>query len=145
MVLGVPILLLHESLGHIITLELANGATYRGKLIEVEDNMNVQLTDITSTARDGRSTRLDQVFIRGSQIRFFVVPDMLRNAPVFTQLAAASKGGLKKTRGVGVVKGKSSIQRGKDGQQQQHHQQQRRGGAGGGRSRGGGQSSQSGY
>ncbi len=45
--------------------------------------MNVQLSDITLTSREGQVTHLDHVFIRGSNIRFFVVPDMLRNAPMF--------------------------------------------------------------
>ena len=40
--------------------------------------MNVQLKDITVTARDGRVMHLDQVYIRGSHVRFFIVPDMLR-------------------------------------------------------------------
>jgi hypothetical protein len=40
--------------------------------------MNVQLKDITMTARDGRVSHLDQVYIRGSHVRFFIVPDMLR-------------------------------------------------------------------
>jgi len=43
-----------------------------------EDNMNVQLKDITVTARDGRVSHLEQVYIRGSHVRFFIVPDMLR-------------------------------------------------------------------
>lgn len=43
--------------------------------------MNVQLKDITVTARDGRVSHLDQVYIRGSHVRFFIVPDMLRYAP----------------------------------------------------------------
>jgi small nuclear ribonucleoprotein (snRNP)-like protein len=64
--------------GHIVTLEITSGQTYRGKLIEAEDNMNVQLKDITVTARDGRVSHLEQVYIRGSHVRFFIVPDMLR-------------------------------------------------------------------
>jgi hypothetical protein len=39
--------------------------------------MNVQLKDITVIARDGRVSHLDQVYIRGSHVRFFIVPDML--------------------------------------------------------------------
>lgn len=42
--------------------------------------MNVQLKDITVTARDGRVSHLDQVYIRGSHVKFFIVPDMLRFA-----------------------------------------------------------------
>lgn len=48
------------------------------QLCTAEDNMNVQLRDITVTARDGRVSHLDQVYIRGSHVRFFIVPDMLR-------------------------------------------------------------------
>src|SRR5882762_3483092 len=48
-----------------------------------EDNLNISLRDITVTGRDGRVSQLDQVYIRGSMIRFFIVPDMLQNAPMY--------------------------------------------------------------
>ncbi|CAG8570563.1 4282_t:CDS:2 [Diversispora eburnea] len=69
MSIGVPIKLLHEAQGHIVTLELNNGTVYRGKLSEAEDNMNVQLREITVTARDGRVSQLDQVYIRATVAR----------------------------------------------------------------------------
>ncbi|TKX24927.1 small nuclear ribonucleoprotein Sm D3 [Elsinoe australis] len=47
-------------------------------ILTAEDNMNCQLKDITVTARDGRVSHLDQVYIRGSHVRYFIVPDMLR-------------------------------------------------------------------
>ncbi|TPX32456.1 hypothetical protein SmJEL517_g04470 [Synchytrium microbalum] len=105
--IGVPIKLLHESQGHIITLELKTGATYRGKLLECEDSMNVQLRDITVTQRDGRVTKLDQVYVRGSQVRFFIVPDMLRNAPMFKWVQP----GATKARGIGMGRGKATVAR----------------------------------
>lgn len=37
--LGVPVKLLHESLGHIITVELKTGQLYRGKLAEGANNI----------------------------------------------------------------------------------------------------------
>lgn len=81
---NIPIKLLNEAQGHVVSLELSSGETYRGKLIESEDNMNVQLRDVTITGRDhGEVTKMDQVFVRGSHIRFFVLPDMLKNAPLF--------------------------------------------------------------
>ncbi|GMM34558.1 mRNA splicing protein [Saccharomycopsis crataegensis] len=83
MSVGIPVKLLSEAQGHVISVELNCGDIYRGKLIESEDNMNIQLKDITVTARDGKSNHLDQVFIRGSNIRLLQVPDMLRNAPMF--------------------------------------------------------------
>ncbi|KAF8928403.1 small nuclear ribonucleoprotein Sm D3 [Linnemannia elongata] len=125
MSIGVPIKLLHEAQGHIITIELKTGSVYRGTLFEAEDNMNVQLKDITMTARDGRLTQLDQVYIRGSHIRFFIVPDMLKNAPMFKQQGAASMKG----KGIGLGRGKATVARA----------QARGGGRGGfgGRGRGG--------
>lgn len=48
-----------------------------------EDNLNISLKDITVTQRDGRITQLDQVYIRGPMIRFYIVPDMLANAPMY--------------------------------------------------------------
>ena len=35
--------------------------------------------------RTGKETHLERVFIRGSQIRFFILPDMLKNAPMFNR------------------------------------------------------------
>jgi hypothetical protein len=52
-----------------------------------EDNLNIALKEITVTQRDGRVSQLDQVYIRGSMIRFFIVPDMLQNAPMCVCLA----------------------------------------------------------
>merc|ERR1711894_3244 len=100
--IGVPIKVLHEAEGHIITLETVSGEVYRGKLLEAEDNMNCQLIQITMTARDGRVSQLEQVFIRGSKIRFVILPDMLKNAPMFKKMMVSQKG-------AGVGRGKSAL------------------------------------
>ncbi|XP_065891322.1 small nuclear ribonucleoprotein Sm D3-like [Dysidea avara] len=99
MSIGIPIKLLHEAEGHIVTLETVTGEVYRGKLIEAEDNMNCQIQNITMTARDGKVTNLEQVFVRGSQIRFLILPDMLKNAPMFRP----------KSRAKGLATGKPSF------------------------------------
>ncbi|TFK54446.1 small nuclear ribonucleo protein Sm D3 [Heliocybe sulcata] len=105
--LGVPVKLLHESLGHIITVELKTGQLYRGKLAEAEDNLNISLKDITVTGRDGRVSQLDQVYIRGSMVRFFIVPDMLQNAPMFKRVGPNAMRG----RGIGTARGRATIMR----------------------------------
>ncbi|VEL07638.1 unnamed protein product [Protopolystoma xenopodis] len=69
MSVGVPIKVLHDAEGHIVTLETVNGEVFRGKLVEAEDNMNVRMADISMTARDGRTSNLSDVYIRGSKIR----------------------------------------------------------------------------
>ena len=91
--IGIPIKVLHEAENHVITVELKNGELYRGYLMEAEDTMNMRLDDVYITKRNGKQFRLEQVFIRGSQVRFIVLPDNLKHSPVFKklQLQAASK------------------------------------------------------
>eukprot|EP01123_Difflugia_compressa_P007737 TRINITY_DN2139_c0_g1_i1.p1 TRINITY_DN2139_c0_g1~~TRINITY_DN2139_c0_g1_i1.p1 ORF type:complete len:128 (-),score=38.17 TRINITY_DN2139_c0_g1_i1:285-668(-) len=121
MSIGIPIKVLHEAEGHIITIELKSGEVYRGKLEEAEDNMNCTLSAITMTARDGSTQPLDTAFVRGSHIRFVIIPDMLKNAPMFRKdLAAKIKAanlkagdgrGRGRARGRGVVaaRGRANI------------------------------------
>lgn len=54
---GVPVRLLHEAEGHPITVELRSGDLYRGHLQAAEETMNVQLSGVIHTARDGRVTK----------------------------------------------------------------------------------------
>ena len=46
---GVPVILMHDGEGTIVTVECKNGDTYRGFLDETEDNMNCILKDATRT------------------------------------------------------------------------------------------------
>ncbi|KAK2198315.1 bifunctional LSM domain [Babesia duncani] len=87
MTIGTPVKLLYEGIGHIVTVELQNSQLYRGTLTNVEDNMNCLLEGVTLVKRDGQTLALEQVYLRGSQIRFMIFPDMLRHAPMFKQSA----------------------------------------------------------
>lgn len=81
---GIPVKLLNEAQGHVISLELTTGDSYRGKLLENEDNMNLSLYDVTLTkGGTGATSFMSQVFVRGSMIRYVLVPDILKNAPMF--------------------------------------------------------------
>lgn len=46
----------------------------------------LQLKDVTATAKDGRVSQLTHMYIRGSRVRFVIVPDMLKNAPMFKRI-----------------------------------------------------------
>jgi small nuclear ribonucleoprotein D3 len=48
---------------------------------------------VTMTSREGRVTKLEQVFLRGGQIKFIVLPELLKDAPIFkkVQLLKAKK------------------------------------------------------
>ena len=80
--IGVPIKLLHESEGHKLTVELIDGVMYRGMVVDTEDNMNCQLTNVTVIQKNGSQSHLEFVYIRGSKIRYIILPDMLKNAPM---------------------------------------------------------------
>ena len=43
--------------------------------------------------QDGRISHLDHVFLRGSRIRFMIIPDMLKNAPMFKRIDPKHKVG----------------------------------------------------
>ena len=43
--------------------------------------VSLQMSNITVTYRDGRVAQLEQVYIRGSKIRFLILPDMLKMRP----------------------------------------------------------------
>ena len=131
-VIGVPIKVLHEAEGHIVTVETTTGEVrklfnfqhlelvkqrckylqvYRGKLIEAEDNMNSQMASVTVTYRDGRVAQLEHIYIRGSKIRFLILPDMLKNAPMLKNMGGRGGG----RGGSGATRGKSGILRAQAG------------------------------
>lgn len=78
--------------------------------VESEDNMNCQLGNITLTARDGRVSNLEHAYIRGSKIRFLILPDMLKNAPMFKRVEAGKSSG--RGRGLGLGRGRAGAMRG---------------------------------
>ena len=44
------------------------------------------MASVTVTYRDGRVAQLENIYIRGSKIRFMILPDMLKNAPMFKNM-----------------------------------------------------------
>ena len=80
---------------------------YRGTLQEAEDNMNCSMTNVTMTGRDGSITTLEQVFIRGGLINFVIIPDILKNAPMFKRIDP--KQGILRGKGVGI--GRATVNR----------------------------------
>ncbi|KAH3762450.1 small nuclear ribonucleoprotein Sm D3 [Pelomyxa schiedti] len=105
MSVGVPVKVLHEAEGLIVTAELRTGEMYRGKLVDSEDNMNCHMQDVTYTARDGRVSHLDAIFIRGSKLRFLLLPDMLKNAPMFKRADPKTSSARGKGLGLGRARG----------------------------------------
>ena len=89
--IGAPVKLLHEAKHHTVTVEMKTGEMFKGYLADAEDTMNVRLDDVTMFHKDGRSMPVEQVYLRGSQIRFVIVPSMFKNAPMFKRVRAQAK------------------------------------------------------
>ncbi|CAD7961254.1 unnamed protein product [Amoebophrya sp. A25] len=81
--LGIPAKILHESIGHTVSVECRNGRVYRGHLMTCEDNFNCMLEGVTVMEENGLITVMEQVYVRGQQVRFFCLPDMLAMCPMF--------------------------------------------------------------
>jgi small nuclear ribonucleoprotein D3 len=88
---GVPIRLLFEAEGMKITVEMKNGEIYRGLLVGAEETMNVNLTEVLRTARNGQIHKLPNVYLSGSSIRFIALPDLLKSAPLFQKVATQKR------------------------------------------------------
>lgn len=79
---GIPVKILLDAVGTQVYLELETGESYSGRLTNVEDNMNVQLQDATKTSRNGKATtQLKSVYVRGSNVVLFQLPDALASSP----------------------------------------------------------------
>eukprot|EP01013_Petalomonas_cantuscygni_P016245 TRINITY_DN33214_c0_g1_i1.p1 TRINITY_DN33214_c0_g1~~TRINITY_DN33214_c0_g1_i1.p1 ORF type:complete len:120 (-),score=8.46 TRINITY_DN33214_c0_g1_i1:384-743(-) len=80
--LSVPIRLLQEAEGHLVQIETTDGTVVRGYLAQAEDTMNVKVLKATVTDRNGQSTPTAEVFLRGSRIRFYILPEVFARAPL---------------------------------------------------------------
>lgn len=89
------------------------------------------LLQVTVTFRDGKVKPMANIYIRGSKIRFLILPDMLKNAPMFKAGKQAKPGAAGRGKS-GILKMQAARGRGRGGPPQ-------RGGRGGwgGPSRGG--------
>ena len=74
--------------------------------------MNSQMASVTVTYRDGRVAQLEHIYIRGSKIRFMILPDMLKNAPMLKNMGGRGGG---RGGGSGATRGKSGILRAQAG------------------------------
>ena len=52
--------------------------------------MNCELRGVTHRARNGMISKIESVFIRGNQIRYFLLPDLLKNAKEFDMIRNVS-------------------------------------------------------
>ncbi|KAF8981003.1 RNA processing protein, partial [Entomortierella lignicola] len=109
-------------------VELKNGETFNGHLVNCDNWMNLTLREVIQTSSDGdRFWRLTECYIRGNTIKYLRVPDeiidMVKEEAAKQRLAS----GRSSNRGGAGSSGSDNQQRGG------HHQGGDRGGRGGAR------------
>lgn len=82
---GIPIVSLHDAEGAVVEVETKNGELLRGLLFEAEDQMNLYLKNVIIRDNKGVKRKSNQVYIRGCEIVYIVLPDMLKHAPMFNR------------------------------------------------------------
>ncbi|KAI9221821.1 hypothetical protein BC828DRAFT_379995 [Blastocladiella britannica] len=71
-----PLSLLNAAQGHPIRVELKNGESYNGTLVNCDNFMNLNLRDVICTSPDGdRFWTLTSIYLRGMNVKFLHVPD----------------------------------------------------------------------
>lgn len=71
-----PLSLLKTAINHPMLVELKNGETYNGHLANCDAWMNIYLTQVVCTSRDGdRFWKMPECYIRGSTIKYLRIPE----------------------------------------------------------------------
>ncbi|KAG9300608.1 hypothetical protein G9A89_005208 [Geosiphon pyriformis] len=71
-----PLSLLNTAQGHPMLVELKNGETFNGHLVNCDNWMNLTLREVIQTSPEGdRFWRLPECYIRGNTIKYLRVPD----------------------------------------------------------------------
>eukprot|EP00727_Mastigamoeba_balamuthi_P008614 m51a1_g4375 putative u6 snrna-associated sm-like protein lsm4 (241) ;mRNA; f:323469-324509 len=71
-----PLSLLKTAIGHPMLVELKNGETYNGNLVNCDPYMNISLRKVICTSRDGdKFWKLSHCLIRGNVVKYLCIPD----------------------------------------------------------------------
>jgi len=105
---GIPIVLLHDSEGSVISVETKSGEHIRGLLFEAEDMMNLYIKNAIVWNINGIKRKVDQLYLRGTEILFIVIPQMLKHAPMFQRIKHWRKHGGAPPEGVGAAVGQAA-------------------------------------
>lgn len=60
-----------------VTIELKTGTIVQGTIASISPQMNTSLRTAKMTPKGGQTIALDQINIRGSEIRYYILPDSL--------------------------------------------------------------------
>ncbi|KAL2397928.1 putative U6 snRNA-associated Sm-like protein LSm4 [Exophiala dermatitidis] len=129
-----PLGLLTAAQGHPMLVELKNGETLNGHLVNCDTWMNLTLKEVVQTSPEGdRFWRLPEAYVRGNNIKYLRVPEEIIELARESQQHQNQQGG----HGHGPRGRGGQGHRGDQGGRGDRGRGQARGGRGGGRGRGG--------
>ena len=71
-----PLTILRAAQGSGLLVELKNGETVNGQLDQIDSWMNLMLSSVIVTSRDGTKFHsMKQIYVRGNQIKYLRIPD----------------------------------------------------------------------
>jgi small nuclear ribonucleoprotein D1 len=84
-----------------VSVELKNSTVVQGQLESVDGSMNISLINVRVQAKDKSPVPMDSISIRGSNVRYVILPDHLSLDQLLFEAASAdsrstSKQGAKK-------------------------------------------------
>ncbi|KIW13886.1 hypothetical protein PV08_06667 [Exophiala spinifera] len=124
-----PLGLLTAAQGHPMLVELKNGETLNGHLVNCDTWMNLTLKEVVQTSPEGdKFWRLPEVYIRGNNIKYLRVPEEI--------IDLAREQQQQNQQGGHGQRGRGGQQRGDSGARGDRGRGRGRGGGGRGRGRG---------
>ncbi|KAI1976248.1 RNA processing protein [Ophidiomyces ophidiicola] len=101
-----PLGLLNAAQGHPMLVELKNGETLNGHLVNCDSWMNLTLKEVVQTSPEGdRFFRLPEVYVRGNNIKYLRAPeevvDLARDQQQQNQSSNRGRGGPQQSHGEG--------------------------------------------
>ncbi|KAK3630136.1 RNA processing protein [Elasticomyces elasticus] len=101
-----PLGLLTAAQGHPMLVELKNGETLNGHLVNCDTYMNLTLKEVVQTSPDGdKFFRLPECYVRGNNIKYLRVPDeivdLVKDQQQNQQSQRGGRGGMRGDHGGG--------------------------------------------
>lgn len=126
-----PLNLLRAAQGHQVLVELKNGETCNGNLLNIDTWMNLNLRKVIRTSKDGDAFwSLPEMYVRGNTIKYLRVPDVIVEVVAEERQAREAGRGRGRGRGGGNAGGRAG---GRGGRGSGGGRGGSRGGRGGGR------------
>ncbi|KAM5182040.1 U7 snRNA-associated Sm-like protein LSm10 [Mantella aurantiaca] len=69
------VILLQGLHGQVTTVDLRDESSANGSIVNVDAFMNVRLAKVTYTDRQGKESKLDDLFINGRNVRYIHIPE----------------------------------------------------------------------